>query len=316
MTATSGSAARRARASSPWPARSTRNSAARIASSESSTRGSSSTIRIVVSSTGPPQGYARRTYLSSAGFATRRSSGRRRPGRAGPGDREPKREHRSAGGWALGPDLPAMLRDDLVADGEAEPGALADGLGGEERVEDAAKRVGCDPRAGVGDVDHRRRSLPSRLDGDRAGPRDCLGGVGEDVQEDLVDLRPDTFHRAEQSVTPDHRDPILQQVVQQGQARVELLVQVDRLPQVVRSPGEHPQGADDLAGAVGALADAGDHRIEVLERVVDLELSGLEIAVGAPQLLVGGAQLLGADAPLVLEAPRQTLDGLEALRLV
>ena len=54
MTATSGSAASRARASSPWPARSTRNSAARIASSASSTRGSSSTIRTVVSSTGSP----------------------------------------------------------------------------------------------------------------------------------------------------------------------------------------------------------------------------------------------------------------------
>jgi hypothetical protein len=175
-------------------------------------------------------------------------------------------------------------------------------------------------------------------------------------------------------------------VVQEGQARLELLVQVDRLPHVVRGAGEHPEVADDLAGPVGALADARDHRVEVLERVVDLELvaarvdpgpvglrqrgllvgrehgpqaldevgegghvggdepdgvvelvghagdeladrghllsldelelGGLEVTVGAPQLLVGGAQLLGADPHLVLEAPGEILDGLEARRAV
>src|SRR5580765_7348186 len=267
MTATSGSVARRARASSPWPARSTRNSAARIASSESSTRGSSSTIRIVVSSTGPPGEYTRRT-----GFAGRRSSGPGRPGRTGPSHGQPNREHRAAGGRALSPDLPAVLRDDLIADRETEPRALADGLGGEERIEDPAKGLGRHARPRVDDIDHRHGPLTSRLDGDRAHSRDGLGGVGEHVQEDLVDLRPDTFHRAERSVLPNDRDPILQQVVQQGQARVELLVEVHRLPHVVRGPGEHPQVADDLARPLRTFPDPGNHRIEILEGVVDLEL--------------------------------------------
>src|SRR3990172_202904 len=54
MTAAS-SASRSRRASSPWPARRTRNSAARIASSASRTRGSSSTTRTVVCSTNAPR---------------------------------------------------------------------------------------------------------------------------------------------------------------------------------------------------------------------------------------------------------------------
>ena len=61
----------------------------------------------------------------------------------------------------LGPELAAVLLDDLVADGEPEPGALADGLGREERVEDTADDVGRDARAGVGDRHHARRRPPS-----------------------------------------------------------------------------------------------------------------------------------------------------------
>ena len=42
-----------------------------------------------------------------------------------------------------------MLDDDLVCDAEAEAGALAFGLGGEERLEDARQRVGGHARTVV-----------------------------------------------------------------------------------------------------------------------------------------------------------------------
>src|SRR5215467_8906972 len=220
MTASSGSAARRARASSPWPARNTRNSAARIASRESSTRDSSSTIRIVVSSTSPP-----REATPGSDRATRRSSGRCGSRSKGPDEGQPQGEHRTAGRKVLRPDLPAVLGDDLVADGQAEPGALSHGLGGEEWIEDARQRGGGDTGAAVGDLDYGHRAILSRFDGDGAGSRDGLGGVGEHVQEYLVDLGANAFHRRQRSVLPDHRDPVFEQVIEQGQARVELLVQ-------------------------------------------------------------------------------------------
>src|SRR5499433_3539322 len=166
MTASSGSAARRARASSPWPARNTRNSAARIASRESSTRGSSSTIRIVVSSTSPPRGVA-----PSIDRATLRSSGRCGSGSKGPDEGQPQGEHRTPGREVLRPDLPAVLGDDLVADGQAEAGALSHGLGGEEWIEDTRQRGGRDAGAGVGDLDHGHWAVLSRIDGDGAGSR-------------------------------------------------------------------------------------------------------------------------------------------------
>ena len=69
---------------------------------------------------------------------------------------------------------------------------------------------------------------------------------------------------------PVHGDPILEEVVEQGEARLELLVQVHRLPHVVLAAREHAQVAHDLPGALRALADALGHRVEVPERVVDL----------------------------------------------
>ena len=66
------------------------------------------------------------------------------------------------------------------------------------------------------------------------------------------------------------------------------------------------------------MRDAGDelaHRGHLLA-LDELHLGGLEVAVGGLQLVVGAPELLGADAHLVLEAARQLLDGLKALRAV
>ena len=66
---------------------------------------------------------------------------------------------------------------------------------------------------------------------------------------------------------------------------LDLLVDVHRLPHVVLRASEDAKVADDLARPLGALADALDHRVEVLERVVHL--------AGVPLGLKAGAVALG-----------------------
>src|SRR5262245_17865235 len=87
-----------------------------------------------------------RTRTSSSTTSTVASSVMS-PGR--PRDGQAQGEARAAAGWAVRAELPAVLLHDLVADGEAEPGALAHRLGGEERVEDIADDVGGDPGSRV-----------------------------------------------------------------------------------------------------------------------------------------------------------------------
>ena len=64
---------------------------------------------------------------------------------------EAHREDGAAVRQAVGADVAAVLLDDLVADRQAEPRALPDRLGGEERVEDASDDIARDARAGVAD---------------------------------------------------------------------------------------------------------------------------------------------------------------------
>ncbi|HET9598031.1 MAG TPA: hypothetical protein VFP65_20755, partial [Anaeromyxobacteraceae bacterium] len=110
--------------------------------------------------------------------------------------------------------------------------------------------------------------MAPRLDRDGSLAADGLGGVGEDVQEHLVHLGPDAFHEPDLAVPAIDGDPIFQEMAEEGQARLDLRVQIDRLPRAVGGAGEDPEVAHDLARAVGALADASDHPVEVGERVV------------------------------------------------
>ena len=73
-------------------------------------------------------------------FLGRRRRARRLPQRAA-GDRQLHEERRAAPGRRLDANAPAVLLDDRVRDGQSEPGALADVLGREERVEDLGLHV-------------------------------------------------------------------------------------------------------------------------------------------------------------------------------
>src|SRR5687767_9132278 len=110
------------------------------ASRESRTRGSSSTTRTV---------------------AVSATSDR-------PRQRQAHGEDRPAAGRTGGRHLAAVLLHDLVADRQAEPGAFAHGLGGEERIEDAAEDLGRNSGPRVGDGDNSGPVLLPRLDRDLA----------------------------------------------------------------------------------------------------------------------------------------------------
>src|SRR5205085_11485639 len=66
---------------------------------------------------------------------------------------EVDREHGALAGRTVDEDEAAGLLDDAVDGGEAEPGAGADLLGREERLEDAHEILLRDAESGIGDLD-------------------------------------------------------------------------------------------------------------------------------------------------------------------
>ena len=101
---------------------------------------------------------------------------------------------------------PGLLREaeDL---GEPEAGALADVLGGEERLEDPRQHVGCDPETGIGErhgregaprtgvaPDRRHRPPADQPEGQRAFAAHRIAGVDRHVDQgglELAEIRPD-----------------------------------------------------------------------------------------------------------------------------
>ena len=77
---------------------------------------------------------------------------------------------------------------------EAEAGAFADFLGGEERLEDARDRRLVHPGAGIGDGKLCARVHRLERDAQRALARHRLDRVGAEVHQHLVELRRVAHH--------------------------------------------------------------------------------------------------------------------------
>ena len=100
-------------------------------------------------------------------------------------------EGRAFAGLAGGDDVSAVFTDDAVAQAQAEAGALADFLGGEERIENALEIFGRNAGAIVVDGDAHGGSIARGGDGDAARTLmrfDGLARVVDDVEHDLLDL--------------------------------------------------------------------------------------------------------------------------------
>src|SRR5690348_7016166 len=85
------------------------------------------------------------------------------------GVRAAHREGRAQPGSTVDPDRPAEIAgDDVVHDREPEARPLAEGLGGEHRLEDPIHDLRIDPAAAVGDLDVEAGVALDQGDGDGA----------------------------------------------------------------------------------------------------------------------------------------------------
>ena len=117
--------------------------------------------------------------------------------------RQLDRERGALAELGLDLDRAAVALDELVHDRQAEAGALADVLGGEERIPDPRQDLGRDARAVVADLDLdavRRRRVVSIVIVASLAPGERLRGVGQEVHEHLVDLAGVAAHAADVAV--------------------------------------------------------------------------------------------------------------------
>ncbi len=106
-------------------------------------------------------------------------------------DRQLDDEGCAAAGLALRPDAAAVIIDDAVGDGKPQAGALAGVFRREERIEDAAERLGLHARPVVVETDANGAVVPPRTHGELAfaarGEHRLLC-VDDQIEEDLLDL--------------------------------------------------------------------------------------------------------------------------------
>ena len=154
-----------------------------------------------------------------------------------------------------------MLLDDGVSLGQPESGALADRLGGEERIEDPAPDVLRDARAVVVELqgDHAQGVVVPASDDERpaaVGGEHRVLGVDDQVQQHLLHLvgvREDEGQSVGEGVEGRHvRHPLL--VGPRGQRVAHDVVQVDEGAGGVALPGEGQQVPHD-AGRPLRLAE-------------------------------------------------------------
>src|SRR3989338_369136 len=127
--------------------------------------------------------------------------------------REFDQERSALAGARAAVDGAAVLLDDAVADGQAQAGAPAGGLGGEEGVVDLAQVLRGDADAGVADLDLDAAVVVAGADGELAALRHGVAGVDQQVQEDLLELA---------GVAADDRQGLVQLGFHFGSARAQL----------------------------------------------------------------------------------------------
>ena len=146
-----------------------------------------------------------------------------------------------------------MAAHDVVGDAEPEPGALADALGGEERIEDALQMLGSDAAAVV--LDLHRHVAVARLgrDPDGAAVADRLAGVHDQVQEHLLELLRHAADGRQLDVEALDPSAAAQLGGRHVQHVLEQLVQIGRLAQLAAGVREALHAAHDLRRPVDAL---------------------------------------------------------------
>ncbi|MFO1058041.1 MAG: hypothetical protein U1E53_13860 [Dongiaceae bacterium] len=187
--------------------------------------------------------------------------GRRRRGRR----RGARRQQQDDGGARAGPavdaDQPAGAPREAVDLGQAQPGAAADLLGGEERLEGAALHLRRHALAGVGDDDLGgrravRHDAPRGRDAQRAAGRHRIARIAGEVEDGEVELHP---------VERDGRRRVVE-LERDGDGRpggladhaedlAQAGIDVDHRALGAAGPAEGQQAARDADAALGGAAD-------------------------------------------------------------
>ena len=223
-------------------------------------------------------------------------------------------------------DVPLVLLDDAVDDGQAQAGALAEFLGGEERLEDARLHFAAHAAASVGHgqqhvaagLDVGRQVVGVRvqddvagLDGELAAARHGVAGVDRQIDEHLVDLAGVGLDAREVRPRHDGQFDVLVEQLAEHQLRVaDLRIEVEHLghADVAAAEGEQLRGEAD--GAVGSLVDllgGAEQRVarpqarrQQLGEALDDRQQVVEVVGDAAGQPADGFHLLGV-AQLVLE---------------
>ena len=134
-----------------------------------------------------------------------------------------------------------MVADDAVAHRQPQAGALDRRLGGVERLEDGVHILGADADAGVADGHRHPLALQPGLHRDRAlRVLAGVGGVGEQVEEHLLDLVGyDDNGRQAGGVVALHHDPLVLEIaLLKQEERFQCGLHIHRPAQVRRGPVE------------------------------------------------------------------------------
>jgi hypothetical protein len=153
-----------------------------------------------------------------------------------------------------------VLAYDALADRESQPGALAFALGGEKRLEDLRRQRLRHARPIVDEIDrHAVQPTPGpHDDGARpAGGRDGLGGIVDQIDEDLLNLvRLDVRHRQVRLHVNARLHPVGHELVaQQEEGRVQQGTERGGPPLVLVLAREAQQVLHDVGRPLGLLLD-------------------------------------------------------------
>src|SRR5689334_11793699 len=158
-------------------------------------------------------------------------------------------------------DRTAMFLHDTVADRKAEAGALAGGLGSEERIVDAVQVLWSDAVAGIDHVDARAAVIGCRLHFQHSPSLHGVPRIEEQIQKHLLQLSRIAVHRGQcwlESRT--HFDArLFHLMLDQRKSFLDYAVKIHFAELGRRGPREVQQAVDDFAGAEGLLSDLLEH---------------------------------------------------------
>ena len=161
---------------------------------------------------------------------------------------------------ALDADRAACLLDDPVHHREPEPGALADALRAEERLEDAGARLLVHPVPGVGDRDDRIAPHVGSPDRQRAAVGHRVARVQSEIDEHLSELSLIGVHPRQLGIEPrDDGDLLADHAIEQRVRLEHHGVQVDDRPCEDLAPAER----QELPREIGRARGRGAHLPEV-----------------------------------------------------